>query len=428
MVKLISALFAITIAAFVFLHIQWEQETPLVTENTLGAFSDPFLSLQLATTPVNGYCLITDGTNNSWSSTCGSGGGSNWTVISGGLKTSTSTDFAQAAYFVGTSTSIASTFPYASSTGITTTRLFGTNMLMIGSSTIGNGTGAGGLTIDGNATTTGGHYFGSTLTLDAETLDSLTDDATLANNSGDLQVVDVTCTDCLNATEIEDIYLLIAGDTSSGDYTWTGLHSFTYASSTGLTSTRGYFTDATSTTSFFSGLGTFTNSIVNTLLTAAAAVFTGLVDIGAGVLEIPNGTGPTVDSVGELAIDTTSNQLILYGSEKKVIGNGNFYPAFTILATSTAFTGTTTWAIGPSFIAETWNAIQCFTDTGTTTTQIGDGTNFTNNIYASTTVGTVTLSSNNTFVAAEKRYVLIGSPAGSPTKLSCTVSKSITAD
>ena len=51
-----------------------------VTQNkdsklTLGAFSDPFLSVQLASSPVNNYCLKTDGTNNSWSSSCGSGGG-----------------------------------------------------------------------------------------------------------------------------------------------------------------------------------------------------------------------------------------------------------------------------------------------------------------------------------------------------------------
>src|SRR3990167_9536481 len=30
--------------------------------------------------------------------------------------------------------------------------------------------------------------------------------------------VDVTCTDCLNATEVEDIYLLNSGDTGAGDY------------------------------------------------------------------------------------------------------------------------------------------------------------------------------------------------------------------
>lgn len=180
-------------------------------------------------------------------------------------------------------------------------------------------------------------------------------------------------------------------------------------------------------TSLFSTLGTFTNTVVNTLLTAASAVFTGLVDIGGGVLEIPNGSAPTVDSIGELAIDSTSNQLVLYGSEKKVIGNGNQYSSFTY-ATSTAWTGTTTIPLGTAFVAETWNGIQCFTDAGTLKVSVSDGTNRMNPNAASTTVGTTVFNTNNTFTANEKRYVDIGTPASSPTKISCTVSKSITAD
>ena len=43
-------------------------------EQVLGAFGDPFLSIQLATNPSNGECLTTDGTNNEWV-TCATGGG-----------------------------------------------------------------------------------------------------------------------------------------------------------------------------------------------------------------------------------------------------------------------------------------------------------------------------------------------------------------
>lgn len=42
------------------------------------------------------------------------GTGSNWTLMSGGLRTSTSTDFARAAYFVATSTTATSSFPILS--------------------------------------------------------------------------------------------------------------------------------------------------------------------------------------------------------------------------------------------------------------------------------------------------------------------------
>jgi hypothetical protein len=149
---------------------------------------------------------------------------------------------------------------------------------------------------------------------------------------------------------------------------------------------------------------------------------------GADSLEIPNGTAPTVDATGELAIDTTSDQLIGFGaSAKKVYGNGNIYPAFTY-STSTAWTGTTTIPLGTAFVAETWNAVNCFTDVGTLNASFYDGTNRMNLFNASTTVGTVTLSPNNTFTASEKRYVDIGTPASSPTKISCTISKSLTAD
>lgn len=149
---------------------------------------------------------------------------------------------------------------------------------------------------------------------------------------------------------------------------------------------------------------------------------------GSSSFELPNGTGPTVNTDGQCAIDTTSGQLVCdLGTSVKVIGNGNFYPAFTY-ATSTAWTGTTTIPLGPSYVAETWNGVQCFTDAGTLQVSFSDGTNRMNWMNASTTVGTVGLTSNNTFTAAEKRYVDVGTPASSPTKISCTVSKSITAD
>lgn len=48
---------------------------------------------------------------------------------------------------------------------------------------------------------------------------------------------------------------------------------------------------------------------------SASPTFTGSVNAGgADDLEIPNGTGPTVDTTGQIAIDTTSDQLIYYGA------------------------------------------------------------------------------------------------------------------
>lgn len=186
-----------------------------------------------------------------------------------------------------------------------------------------------------------------------------------------LTINDVTCTDCLSSTEIGDEYLFNNGDVGTGVYDFGG---------------------ATS-------------------------------------LELVNGSAPTVDATGECALDTTSGQFKCYdGAVAEVYGNGHFYPAATIMSTTSAFTGTTTWPLGTAFVGETWNKVQCFTDVGTAWVRFGDGTNYTNQMSASTTVGTFTFTSNNTFTAAEKRYIQIGTPASSPTKVSCTVDKQLTAD
>lgn len=98
------------------------------------------------------------------------------------------------------------------------------------------------------------------------------------------------------------------------------------------------------------------------------------------------------------------------------------YSSFTY-ATSTAWTATTTIPLGPAATAESWDDVMCFTDTGTLNVSIYDGTNRMNMFNASTTVGTVDLSTNNTFTVAEKRYVDVGTPASTPTKISCTVDR-----
>lgn len=93
-------------------------------------------------------------------------------------------------------------------------------------------------------------------------------------------------------------------------------------------------------------------------------------------------------------------------------------------ATSTAWTGTTTVYLGPALVTETWTSVRCFTDTGTLNVSFYDGTNRMNLVGATSSPDTATtLSSNNTFTAGEKRMVDLGTPASSPTKVSCTVLK-----
>lgn len=161
---------------------------------------------------------------------------------------------------------------------------------------------------------------------------------------------------------------------------------------------------------------------VNGIVTMVKGVFTDL-------LRIPYSATLSLIANGDIGIDSTSNQFQFFsGGSVKVLGNGNLYPAFTY-ATTTAWTGTTTIPLGTAYVGETWNGVQCFTDVGTLGVSFYDGTNRMDYVpTASTTVNTNALTTNNTFTATEKRYVDVGTPASAPTKISCTVSKSITAD
>lgn len=135
----------------------------------------------------------------------------------------------------------------------------------------------------------------------------------------------------------------------------------------------------------------------------------------------------TPSTEGEIGIDTTSNQFKYFSGGAVRVVSPVLYSTFTY-ATSTSWTGTTTIPLGTAFVAETWTGVQCFTNTGTANVSIYDGTNRMDMFNASTTVGTVTLSTNNTWTAGEKQYVDIGTPASSPTSVSCTVAKTINAD
>ena len=102
------------------------------------------------------------------------------------------------------------------------------------------------------------------------------------------------------------------GYASSTALTVSGNAWLTYASTTGISGTNLNFTNATSTTSFFSALGTFTNMVVNALATIYNMVLTGFLDVGDGKFELPNGTNSSIaTSTGSTFFDTSDNQLVI---------------------------------------------------------------------------------------------------------------------
>ena len=182
------------------------------------------------------------------------------------------------------------------------------------------------------------------------------------------------------------------------------------------------FGNASSTTMFGGNLGYFSSTTI------------GRMNIGdlfaTSSLQIPNGTAPTVDATGEIAVDTTSDQLIYYGaSSKRVI------PPFQRLGftyATTSWNATTTLYLGPAFLATTVNYMYCETDVGTVRVRLYDGTNTalagTNIQNASTTITKFTLDTNNTFTAGESMRVDLGTPATSPTRIACSIGYTATAD
>ncbi|MBP9771458.1 MAG: hypothetical protein KBD16_00825 [Candidatus Pacebacteria bacterium] len=156
-------------------------------------------------------------------------------------------------------------------------------------------------------------------------------------------------------------------------------------------------------------------------------VWTSVHDFGGGTsIEMVNGTAPTVDAIGEFALDTTSNQFLVASSTNAtypLVFDAERSRCSTAISTSTldyiggfAAAGTTTLDWGARFAPELVNRIACYTDAGTTTIRYGDGTNWMSYIQCgsgSNTIEKSTGSSNNAFTSREKRKMEIGTLIGS---------------
>ena len=145
-----------------------------------------------------------------------------------------------------------------------------------------------------------------------------------------------------------------------------------------------------------------------------------------GSLAIPQGASPTVDSAGEIAVDTTSDQLIYYGGAKRVIAP--FLTTGFSYSTSTPWVATSTISLAPIVANATFVEVYCKTNTGTLNVSLYDGTNRANMFNASTTVGTITFTTNNTFVKGEEILIDIGTPATTPTRIGCRFKYTYDAD
>jgi len=211
------------------------------------------------------------------------------------------------------------------------------------------------LTLTGNLTMEAGDTF----TFSGDAFTDFTGDATISIVSGALRVVDLNCTNCIGPTEITDSYLLDDGDVATGVMDFGG------------------------TTSF----------------------------------ELTNATGPTVDAIGEIALDTTSMNLILATSTNAteiVFGGGTttLY-AFAVASTSADFVSGGIVQLPSHFLAQVVTAIICRADAGTSfQIFVSDGTNDSNTITCTTTSTQFIFTSNNIFTAYENIEVEFATISG----------------
>lgn len=183
-----------------------------------------------------------------------------------------------------------------------------------------------------------------------------------------LTINDVTCTDCLGPTEITDSYLLNNGDVGTGVYDFGG------------------------TTSF----------------------------------EITNGTNPTVDTTGEIALDTTGNQLIVATSTTAAVvplTDVRIW-ATTIASTSPRFIDAGLYPVPTMIDGYTITRIQCHVTSGTSKViAIEDASgNSSEDITCATTNTTDDGSiTNPTYTASELSYIDFGATTGAVDYVSISV-------
>jgi len=157
----------------------------------------------------------------------------------------------------------------------------------------------------------------------------------------------------------------------------------------------------TTTANNLSSEAAFTYNASTNLLTADSASF-------SSGLVIPQGL--SVSSNGQITSDNSSGQFRYYaGSEQRVLLG--FYTTGFTFASSSQGSGTTTIRLAPAAGNVTFSTMLCDFDKHMGV-RLTDGTNATNHIIASSTVGTSSLSTNNTFTMGEPIRVEVGTTTG----------------
>ena|SRR3990167_1416552 len=304
------------------------------------------------------------------------------------------TSFADAAYFVATSTT-ASTFPKVSITEATTTSLSVTGLFNIGGDYLNELCGTG-LTCTGN-----------TLALNA------TGDWTGTIDSNNFAGGAIGAGELIYGGSAGSFSELAAGTNgkvlamSGGFPAWIATTTF----SGGLTYSAGNVTADLGTSIDLTGevVDNFTDGSVLFWGTTAVAEDNANLSFNNSLNRL------TSTYASSTAISATNGDFTnLTETNNKI--KGSRYPVFTYASSSWASAGTTTVYLAPASIAQTWNTIYCDSSTFLGVS-VYDSTNRMDYLVASSTVGTFTLTTNNSFTLGEKRRVDIGTSTALGTRV-----------
>lgn len=194
----------------------------------------------------------------------------------------------------------------------------------------------------------------------------------------------------------------------------------------------------TTTANIWSALQTFTSGFISNSSSTVTGQFntTNASSTFLSILTslwIPNSTSQAPTQAGQLALDTTNDQV--------VIGDGSVTSVFDKRRSVTLSYGTSTaWAASttlPAFVIPfgyTWNTITCLTQpVGSTLNaqyQYANPTTYATvnatMVPASSTPGIVTFSTNNTPTAQATSTISFGTPASSPVSIACTLTGTVT--
>ena len=159
--------------------------------------------------------------------------------------------------------------------------------------------------------------------------------------------------------------------------------------------------------------------------TTATSTIAGNLEVQTA-LELPNGTGVSIDGAGKIALDTTDNQLIYDDGDNEHVVPDTFEKSFWLASTTqdasynSFSSATTSFELFHPSGATTLEAFYCDTDTGTVAVRAGDGTNYTGYLVADSDGEEDFSPSNNTFTDRETFEVEVGSQTGSTNKVTCT--------